>query len=224
MSALHPTAAEERTSQIVSLVPCVDGTSRSTISSTSVRLQRLRSACRSGAQLIPSSRRVMAWPVLRHACLSDRYSIHFERGPPCQENEVEGEIESQIDIPRSPRRAGRAAPPKRRKVPVSISGAGSCCNGSSRPRRQHEPPQRIKAAAEQRRSDLDAARQEVGPKLEAAAEKAKRDGAKSAAAVRRQTKALRSSTCLLRKARREATVASRSRASTGLPPRDGVLR
>jgi len=57
-------------------------TSRSTISSASVRLQRLRLACRSGAQLIPIL--VMAGPVLAMHVFGQMYSIHFERGPPCQ--------------------------------------------------------------------------------------------------------------------------------------------
>ena len=57
-------------------------TSRSTISSASVRLQRLRLACRSGARLIPI--RVMAGPVLAMHVFGQIYSIHFERGPPCQ--------------------------------------------------------------------------------------------------------------------------------------------
>ena len=57
-------------------------TSRSTISSASVRLQRLRLACRSGAQLIPIL--VMAGPVLAMHVFGQVYSIHFERGPPCQ--------------------------------------------------------------------------------------------------------------------------------------------
>ena len=57
-------------------------TSRSTISSASVRLQRLRLACRSGAQLIPIL--VMAGPVLAMHVFGQIYSIHFERGPPCQ--------------------------------------------------------------------------------------------------------------------------------------------
>jgi hypothetical protein len=57
-------------------------TSRSTISSASVRLQRLRLACRSGVQLIPIL--VMAGPVLAMHVFGQIYSIHFERGPPCQ--------------------------------------------------------------------------------------------------------------------------------------------
>src|SRR5262249_60137759 len=59
-------------------------TSRSTISSASVRLQRLRLACRSGAQLIPILRRVTAGPVLAMDVFGQIYSIHFERGPPCK--------------------------------------------------------------------------------------------------------------------------------------------
>ena len=57
-------------------------TLRSTISSASIRLQRLRLACRSGAQLIPIL--VMAGPVLAMHVFGQIYSIHFERGPPCQ--------------------------------------------------------------------------------------------------------------------------------------------
>ena len=59
-------------------------TSRSTISSASVRLQRLRLACRSGARLIPILATRYGWARPGHACLGQIYSIHFERGPPCQ--------------------------------------------------------------------------------------------------------------------------------------------
>jgi hypothetical protein len=44
-------------------------TSRSTISSASVRLQRLRLACRSGAQLIPILATRYGWARPGHACL-----------------------------------------------------------------------------------------------------------------------------------------------------------
>ena len=86
-------------------------TSRSTISSASVRLQRLRLACQSGAQLIPILATRFGWPVLAMHVYGQIYSIHFERGPPCQKSEVEGEIERQIEIARSPRRAGEQRRP-----------------------------------------------------------------------------------------------------------------
>ena len=44
-------------------------TSRSTISSASIRLQRLRLACRSGAQLIPTLATRYGWTRPGHACL-----------------------------------------------------------------------------------------------------------------------------------------------------------
>ena len=44
-------------------------TSRSTISSASIRLQRLRLACRSGAQLIPILATRYGWARPGHACL-----------------------------------------------------------------------------------------------------------------------------------------------------------
>ena len=59
-------------------------TSRSTISSASVRLQRLRLACRSGARLIPILATGHAGPVLAMHVFGQIYSIHFERAPPCQ--------------------------------------------------------------------------------------------------------------------------------------------
>jgi hypothetical protein len=60
-------------------------TSRSTISSASVRLQRLRLACRSGARLIPIlATRQRSGPVLAMHVFGQIYSVNFERGPPCQ--------------------------------------------------------------------------------------------------------------------------------------------
>jgi hypothetical protein len=59
-------------------------TSRSTISSASVRLQRLRLACRSGARLIPILATRHGRDVLAMHVFGQIYSIHFERGPPCQ--------------------------------------------------------------------------------------------------------------------------------------------
>ena len=66
-------------------------TSRSTISSASVRLQRLRLACRSGARLIP----ILSWPGPSWPCMSlDRYTqstLNVARH--AKKSEVEGEIE-----------------------------------------------------------------------------------------------------------------------------------
>ena len=59
-------------------------TSRSTISSASVRLQRLRLACRSGAQLIPILATRYGWARPGHACLWTDILNPFERGAPCQ--------------------------------------------------------------------------------------------------------------------------------------------
>ena len=145
----------------------------------------------------------MAGPVLAMHVFGQIYSIHFERGPPCQKSEVEGEIESQIEY-QEVQKGRRAAPPKRRKVAVSIP-ALEAANESSRLRRQARSRRSgVKSAAEQRRSDADAARQEVA-KLEAAAKKAKRDAAKSAAAVKEANNRAAKLDALAKKARREAT-------------------
>jgi hypothetical protein len=59
--------------------------SRSTMSSASVRLQRLRLACRSGARLVPIlATRHGRGPVLAMHVFGQKYSIHFEPAPPCQ--------------------------------------------------------------------------------------------------------------------------------------------
>jgi hypothetical protein len=71
----------------------------------------------------------------------------------------------------------RAAPPKRRKVAVSIPALEAAATEAADFAAKHEAAAaESKGAAEQRRSDADAARQEV-TKLEAAAKKAKRDAA-----------------------------------------------
>src|SRR5262245_18684441 len=75
----------------------------------------------------------------------------------------------------------RAAPHKRRKVAVSIPALEAAATKAADFGAKHEADAaESKGAAEQRRSDADAARQEV-TKLEAAGKKAKRDAAKSAA-------------------------------------------
>ena len=69
----------------------------------------------------------------------------------------------------------RAAPPKRRKVAVSIPALEAAATKAAEFAAKHEAAAaESKGAAEQRRSDADAARQEV-TKLETAAKKAKRD-------------------------------------------------
>src|SRR5215831_5543902 len=66
-------------------------TSRSTISSASVRLQRLRLACRSGAQLIPIL--VMAGPVLAMHVFGRYTQSTLNVARHAKKSEVEGEIE-----------------------------------------------------------------------------------------------------------------------------------
>src|SRR5262245_28236829 len=110
--------------------------SRSTISSASVRLQRLRLACRSGARLIPilATRhgRGPSWP-----CMSlDRYTqstLNVVRH--AKKSELEGEIESQIEYQevQEGRESGAAQAAERC---CQHSCAGGCCNESSRLRRQ----------------------------------------------------------------------------------------
>src|SRR5262249_10210629 len=81
----------------------------------------------------------------------------------------------------------RAAPPKRRKVAVSIPALEAAATKAADFAAKHEAAAaESKGAAEQRRSDADAARQEV-TKLEAAAKKAKLDAAKSPPAVNKAT-------------------------------------
>src|SRR5436190_17757774 len=108
---------------------------QTTISSASVRLQRLRLACRSGARLIPilATRHGGARPG--HACL-DRYiqsTLNVARH--AKKSEVEGEIESQIEYQEVQEgQAGSAA--QAAEGCCQHSGAGGCCNESSRLRRQ----------------------------------------------------------------------------------------
>ena len=78
----------------------------------------------------------------------------------------------------------RAAPPKRRMVAVSIPALEAAATKAADLAAKHEAAAaESKGAAEQRRSDADAARQEVR-KLETAAKKAKLDAANSVAAVK----------------------------------------
>src|SRR5262249_46001374 len=78
----------------------------------------------------------------------------------------------------------RAAPPKGRKVAVSIPALEAAATEAADFAAKHEAAAaESKGAAEQRRSDTDAARQEMA-KLEAAAKKAKRDAAISAPETR----------------------------------------
>src|SRR4029453_8473444 len=77
--------------------PAPGATSRSTISSASVRLQRLRLACRSGARLIPilATRHGRARPG--HACLWTDTQSTLNVARHAKKSEVEGEIQSQIE-------------------------------------------------------------------------------------------------------------------------------
>src|SRR5262245_14117884 len=110
-------------------------TSRSTISSASVRLQRLRLACRSGARLIPicdASWQGPSWP-----CMSlDRYTqstLNVARH--AKKSEVEGETESQIEY-QEVQEGQASSAAQAAEGCCQHSGAGDRCNESSRLRRQ----------------------------------------------------------------------------------------
>ena len=78
----------------------------------------------------------------------------------------------------------RPAPPKRRKVGFSIPALEAAATEAADFAAKHEAAAtESEGAAEQRRSEADAARQEVA-KLQAALKKAKRDAATSGAAVK----------------------------------------
>src|SRR3954470_4740984 len=99
----------------------------------------------------------------------------------------------------------RAAPPKRRKTAIGIPALEAAATEAADFAAKHEAvAAESKGAAEQRRSDTDATRQEVA-KLEAAAKNAKRDAAKSAAAVKEANNRAAKLDALAEKARREAT-------------------
>jgi hypothetical protein len=109
----------------------------------------------------------------------------------------------------------RAAPPKRLKIPVSIPALEAAATKAAEFAAKHEAvAAESKGAAQQRRSDADAARQEVA-KLEAAAKKARLDATKSVAAVKEENNRAAKLGALAKKARREATgreaVAERAR-------------
>src|SRR5215510_12904682 len=99
----------------------------------------------------------------------------------------------------------RAAPPKRQKVAVSIPALEAAATKAADFAAKHEAAAaESKGVAEQRRSDADAARQEV-TKLEAAAKKARGDAANSAAAVKEANNRAAQLDEVAKKARREAT-------------------
>src|SRR5262245_9354582 len=95
-------------------------TSRSTISSASVRLQRLRLACRSGARLVPvlAIRHGRGRPG--HACLwTDRLNPLCTWLAMPKKAKSKAKSKAKLNIKKS-KKGRRAAPPKRRKVAVSI--------------------------------------------------------------------------------------------------------
>src|SRR5262245_56059812 len=110
-------------------------TSRSTISSASVRLQRLWLACRSGARLIPICD--ASWPGPSWPCMSlDRYTqstLYVARH--AKKSEVEGETESQIEY-QEVQEGQASSAAQAAEGCCQHSGAGGCCNESSRLRRQ----------------------------------------------------------------------------------------
>src|SRR5262249_53307319 len=135
-------------------------TSRSTISSASVRLQRLRLACRSDARLIPTlaTRHGRARPG--HACLWTDIlnSLCPWRAMP-KKAKSKANPKAKLNIKKS-KKGRRAAPPKRRKVAVSIPALEAAATKAGDFAAKHEAAAaESKGAAEQRRSDADAARQ-----------------------------------------------------------------
>jgi len=113
----------------------------------------------------------------------------------------------------------RAAPPKRRKVAVSIPALEAAAMKAADFAAKHEAAAaESKGAAEQRRSDADAARQEV-TKLEAAARRQSAMPPRVRLRSRRQTTGPQSSTRLLKRPGERPRVAKPQPSEQGLPPR-----
>src|SRR5262245_52273429 len=79
--------------------------------------------------------RVMAGLVLAMHVFGQIYSIHFERGRYAKKSEVEGETESQIEY-QEVQKGQASSAAQAAEGCCQHSGAGSCCNESSRLRRQ----------------------------------------------------------------------------------------
>src|ERR1700756_5983842 len=128
-------------------------TSRSTISSASVRLQRLRLACRSGAPLIPilATRHGRARPG--HACLWTDILNPFETCPAMPKKAKSKEkSKPKLNIKKS-KEGRRAAPPKRRKVTVSIPALeAAATKAADFAAKREAAAAESKGAAEKRRS------------------------------------------------------------------------
>src|SRR6476661_3211724 len=113
----------------------------------------------------------------------------------------------------------RAAPPKRRKVAVSIPALEAAATKAADFAAKHEAAAaESKGAAEQCRFDADAARQEVA-KLEAAAKKQSAMSPGVRLRSRRQTTGPQSSTRLLKRPGERPRVAKPQPSEQGLPPR-----
>src|SRR5262245_18656051 len=110
-------------------------TARSTISSASVSLQRFRLACRSGARLIPilATRHGRACPG--HACLWTDTQSTLNVARHAKKSEVEGEIEGQIEY-QEVQEGQASSAAQAMEGCCQHSGAGGCCNESSRLRSQ----------------------------------------------------------------------------------------
>src|SRR5438105_13903177 len=110
---------------------------------------------------------------------------------------------AKLNIKKS-KKGRRGAPPKRRKVAVSIPALEAAATKAADFAAKHEAAAaESKGATEQRRSDADAAAQEVA-KLEVAAKKAKRDVTWGATAVKEANSRYAKLDALADKARREA--------------------
>ena len=104
-----------------------------------------------------------SWPGPSWPCMSlQRYTqstLNVARH--AKKSEVQGEIESQIEY-QEVQEGQASSAAQAAEGCCQHSGAGGCCNESSRLRRQARSRRSgVKGAAEQRRSDADAARQEV---------------------------------------------------------------
>ena len=115
----------------------------------------------------------MAGPVLAMHVFGQIYSIHLNVARHAKKAKSKAKSKAKLNIKKS-KKGRRAAPPKRRKVAVSIPALEAAATKAADFAAKHEAAAaESKGAAEQRRSDADAARQEV-TKLEAAAKKAAR--------------------------------------------------
>jgi len=173
----------------------------------------------SGAAVIPILRRVNGRPDLAMHVFGQCTQSTLNVGPPCQKKRSRRRNRNQVEyqeVKKGRRSSGRP------------SGREGCCQhpaleaaatkAADFRRQARAAAAESKGAAEQRRSDADAARQEVA-KLEPLQRKAKRDAAKSAAAVKEANTGPQSSTRLLKRPGERPRAAKPQPSEQGLPPR-----